>query len=88
MIEQPDLIVLGDETLFDDPAAGILLGQERGSAVFINAESPEAAERIARSHGVQPRVIGWDVSGRTREIVGKASALTPAWAPRPRGWSA
>jgi pyruvate ferredoxin oxidoreductase gamma subunit len=76
VIERPDLIAIGDETLFDDPAAGIYLGQDHASAVFVNAESPESAERIARAHGVQPRVIGWDVSGRTREVVGKASALS------------
>jgi pyruvate ferredoxin oxidoreductase gamma subunit len=75
-IDHPNLIVLGDETLLDDPAAGVLAGQDHASAVFLNAESPGAAERIARAHGVQARAIGWDVSGRTREVVGKASALS------------
>jgi len=76
VIEQPDLIVLGDETLFDDAAAGVLMGQDHASALFLNAESSEVAERIAQAHGVRPRVIGWDISGRTREVVGKASALS------------
>jgi pyruvate ferredoxin oxidoreductase gamma subunit len=76
VIEQPDLIILGDETLFDDGSAGVLVGQDQASALFVNAESPEAAERIARAHGVHPRVIGWDITGRTREVVGKASALS------------
>jgi pyruvate ferredoxin oxidoreductase gamma subunit len=76
VIEQPDVIVLGDETLFDDPGAGVLVGQDQASVLFLNAESPEAAERIARAHEVHPRVAGWDVSGRTHEVVGKASALS------------
>jgi pyruvate ferredoxin oxidoreductase gamma subunit len=76
LIEQPDLIIVGDETLLDDPAAGVLVGQDGASALFVNAESPEAAEQIARAHGAQGRVIGWDVSGRTREVVGRASALS------------
>ncbi len=76
VIEQPDLIIVGDETLFDDQAAGILLGQENASVLFLNAESRENAERIARAHSVRPRVVAWDVSGRTREVVGRAWALS------------
>jgi pyruvate ferredoxin oxidoreductase gamma subunit len=76
VIEQPDLIVVGDETLFGDPASDVLLGQEHASALFVNAESPESAERITQSFSVQPPVIGWDVSERTRAVVGKASGLS------------
>jgi pyruvate ferredoxin oxidoreductase gamma subunit len=76
VIEQPNLIILGDETLLDDPAAGVLLGQNHASALFVHAESPENAERIARAHGVVPRVVGWDVSGRMGEAIGRASALS------------
>lgn len=76
VIEQPDLIVIGDETLIDDPTAGVLAGQEHASGLFLNAESSEVADRIARAHGVRPPVIGWDVSGRTHEVVGRASALS------------
>lgn len=76
VIDRPDLIVLGDETLIDDPAAGVLAGHASASAILINAESSEAAERIARAHGVTARAIGLDISGRTREVVGRASALS------------
>ncbi len=76
VIERPDLIVVGDETLLDDPSAETLTGQESASALFLNATSPEAAERLAQTHGVRPRVIGWDVSGRTRAVVGAASAMS------------
>jgi pyruvate ferredoxin oxidoreductase gamma subunit len=76
VIEEPDLIVIGDETLFDDSGAGVLLGQKHASALFVNAESDEESQRIARTHGVQSRVIGWDVSGRTRAVIGHAAALS------------
>jgi pyruvate ferredoxin oxidoreductase gamma subunit len=76
VIEEPDLIVIGDETLFDDAGAGVLVGQNHASVLLVNAESQDAAERITGSHRVQPRVIGWDVSGRTREVVGHAAALS------------
>jgi pyruvate ferredoxin oxidoreductase gamma subunit len=72
-IERPDLIVVGDETLLDDPAAAVLAGQEGASAVFVNAES---ADGLAAKYGVLRRVVVWDVTGRTIAALGRASALS------------
>ena len=39
---------------------------------------PSHRRKPSGSHGAwnAPRVVGWDVSGRTREVVGRASALS------------
>jgi hypothetical protein len=49
--------------------------------LFVNAESDEEAQRIARTYGVQPGVIGWDVSGRTRDVVGHTAVLSAGLGP-------
>jgi pyruvate ferredoxin oxidoreductase gamma subunit len=73
MITDPDLIVLADETLLSDPSEAVLAGQESASAIFINCTM---AERLIEQHGVRPPVYTFDVTGRTREILGRASALS------------
>jgi pyruvate ferredoxin oxidoreductase gamma subunit len=73
LIDRPDLIVLGDETLLDDPSAGVLAGQDVASAVFINAEGPKA---LAEKYGVRPQFVTFDVTKLTMKTLGKASALS------------
>ncbi len=74
VIEHPDLIIVGDETLLDNPAAGVLSGQESAAAIFLNSESPEHLIKI--NSQLRPRVITWDVTGRTLEILDVPSALS------------
>ncbi len=47
LIVRPDYLVIGDETLLEDPAAGVLQGQESVGGVFVNSACPAAtlAER-------------------------------------------
>lgn len=73
MIAQPDLIVLADDTLLNDPAAGVLAGQETASAIFLNAEDP--APLVAQYH-IAPPARAFDVTARTREVLGRPSALS------------
>lgn len=73
LIDRPDLIVVGDETLLGNLAAGVLAGQEAASAVFINTHDSDA---ILEKHAIGPRVVALDVTGRTLEVLGKASALS------------
>ncbi len=72
-IQSPDLIVIADETLLEDPVAGVLAGQEAASAVFVNAES---AEGLAEKYSIRPEIIALDITGRTLEALGRASALS------------
>jgi pyruvate ferredoxin oxidoreductase gamma subunit len=75
VIDLPHLIILADETLLDDPAAGVLKGQEQASAVFVNVASAScrAANRLS---SIQPRVITYDVTSCTLELLGRAAALS------------
>jgi pyruvate ferredoxin oxidoreductase gamma subunit len=73
IIEHPDLIIVADETLLEDLAAGVLSGQDSASALFLNTPS----EPSAIGHGrTIPRVLTFDITGRTISILGKASALS------------
>ena len=71
VIEQPDLIVIGDETLLDSP--GVLAGQESVAAIFLNANSDEI---LLKKFPVHPHVVAWDVTSRTLEILQVPSALS------------
>ena len=50
VIDHPDLIVVADETLLDDPAAGVLAGQESASALFLNTTAAEPLVEKIRHH--------------------------------------
>lgn len=73
IIDAPDLIVIADETLLHDRGAAVLRGQESASAVFVNAG---ADGDLAQRCGIKPRLVTHDISARTLEILGKASALS------------
>lgn len=73
VIADPDLIVLADETLLEDPVAGVLAGQTSASGIFVNSAAPES---LAGRYGIHVPVFADDLTGRTRRILGKASALS------------
>ncbi|MHC4876395.1 MAG: 2-oxoacid:acceptor oxidoreductase family protein [Planctomycetota bacterium] len=73
MIALPDLIVVADETLLDDPVAGVLAGQHTAAAVFANATNGEA---LTGKHGIGISVQSFDVTGKSRDVLGRPSALS------------
>ena len=73
VIAEPDLIVIGDETLLSDPAAGVLVGQQAARAVFINIKDAPA---LVDKYQIQPEVFCLDLTTRTLNKLGKASALS------------
>lgn len=73
VIAQPDLIVVGDETLLDDSTAGVLAGQEFAHALFINIAD---ATTLVEKHQIQPIAIATDITALTLDRLGKASALS------------
>lgn len=72
-IAAPNLIVLADETLLPDASSGVLRGQQGAAAIFINTQQ---AGRLPAAFDIRPRVISFDVSGLTRAVLGRASALS------------
>lgn len=73
VITEPDLIICGDETLLETPAAGVLSGVETASAVFINTGNLEGLKDKIE---IKAPTIALDVTGRTLELIGKASSLS------------
>lgn len=74
VVVDPDLILIADETLLADSSAGVLLGQDTASAVFVN--SPREGEAIARQYQLRCPVLALDLTARTTECLGRGSALS------------
>ncbi len=72
-IQAPDLIILADETLLEDTAAGVLTGQEVASGMFINTKDPQ---HLIEKYRIKTRVEHFDLTGRTLKVLGRASALS------------
>ena len=73
IITEPDLIICGDETLLESPAIGVLSGVETASAVFINTGNLEALKGKIK---IDAPTVAFDVTQRTLDRIGKASALS------------
>lgn len=73
VIDSPDLIVIADETLFENRAAAVLAGQETASAVFVNA-APDRG--LGEKFAITPPLFTFDVADVTRTQLGTASALS------------
>ncbi len=73
MIEHPDLIIVADETLLNDAAAGVLSSQQTASAVFVNTISDESQ---MSEYGITTKVITCDLNGHSLRLLGRASALS------------
>lgn len=74
VIHDPDLIVVADETLLADPAAGVLTGRESVAGVFVNSSQPGSV--IAGEHGLVCPVRSLDLTALTAELLGRLSALS------------
>lgn len=72
-IEQPDLIVVADETLLEVSAANILAHQDAASAIFLN--TPNAASLIQKYRLSVP-VVALDLTELARTTLGMAGALS------------
>lgn len=72
VIDRPDLIVVGDETLLADAPAGVFVGQEAATAMFVNSPTAE----LAGLPNISVRPITLNITERTLRLLGKASALS------------
>jgi pyruvate ferredoxin oxidoreductase gamma subunit len=76
VVRDPDLILVADETLLADPAAGVLAGGESASAVFVNSD--RAGSALAPQFHIPCPVITLDLTTLTAERLGRGSALSAA----------
>jgi len=75
-VTDPDLILVADETLLADPAAGVLIGREFPSAVFVN--SAREGSSLAGQYAIPCPVLTLDLTGMTIDLLGRGSALSAA----------
>lgn len=73
VIPQPDFIICGDDTLLESADIGVLQGAKTASAVFINTENIEA---LQKKIDIGARAVGLDLTQKTLERLGTASALS------------
>ncbi len=74
VILDPDLLLVADETLLADPAAGVLSGSETASALFVN--SPVPAAELAQRHGIACPVLCLDLTGPALDRLGRGTAVS------------
>lgn len=74
MIVDPDLIVVADETLLADPAAGVLKGCDAASAVFVN--TAQDGREVKAKYQIPCEVLTADLTALTMETLGRRSALS------------
>lgn len=75
-VANPDLVLVADETLFADPAAGVLVGCDSTSAVLVN--SPQESGIFVSRYKILVPVLAVDLSEITTATVGRGSALSAA----------
>lgn len=75
LITRPDLLVVADEALLLDPAAGVLAGAATATAMLVNTV---AAERVVLPEEWRGRLVTADLTGIARSLVGRATALSAA----------
>lgn len=73
VIPRPDMIVVADETLLRDPAAGVLGGGQSATALFVNTADPA---RLELTDDQRARLTTFDLTGRTLAVLGRAAALS------------
>jgi pyruvate ferredoxin oxidoreductase gamma subunit len=76
MISDPDFIVVADETLLTESEAGVLVGHEFASAVFVN--SPGNSRALANQFHIPCRVLTLDLTAQAIELLGRGLALSAA----------
>jgi pyruvate ferredoxin oxidoreductase gamma subunit len=74
LIAHPDLVVIADASLMQDPAARVLDGIEERTAVFVN--SPLTAEQVQTQTSLSGRVTTLDLTDIALQQFGKRSAIS------------
>ncbi len=74
LISRPDLVIVADETLLDDPIARALEGVTESTAVFVN--SPRPPDRIREASSVSGRLSTMDLTGMMLARLGSIRALS------------
>lgn len=74
LIARPDLVVIADASLIQDPAARVLEGVDERSAVFVN--SPRTAEQLGVETSLPGRVTTLDLTDIALQQLGQRGAMS------------
>jgi pyruvate ferredoxin oxidoreductase gamma subunit len=68
-IQHPDLVVVFDETLLDDPTINVIAGLKTDGIIAIN--TPKSSEEMQRKLDVQARVVCQNVTATAMALLGR-----------------
>jgi pyruvate ferredoxin oxidoreductase gamma subunit len=74
VIVHPDLVIVADASLIQDPAARVPDGIDEGTAVFVN--SPLTAEQVRAQTSLSGRLTTLDLTGIALQQFGKRGAIS------------
>jgi pyruvate ferredoxin oxidoreductase gamma subunit len=75
-VDRPDVVVVMDDSLLGQPAAGVLDGVDAATLVLVNSRHP--AERLRARFDVPGRVVVLDVSSIVLDLLGRHLLAAPA----------
>lgn len=77
-ITQPDILLIGDETLLSDPTTAVTQGTEASTVVFIN--SRHTSQDLKKHYQLKPLPVQLDISELCQKFIQKPMILSTALA--------
>lgn len=74
IITEPDVVIIADDTLIDDPLAYPLRGTGTSTVIVINTATPDLKERL----DLKGHVLTVDATGISLSLIGKGGAISAA----------
>src|SRR3990172_9960993 len=80
IITDPDVVIIADDSLIEDPMANPLGGIVPSTVIVINTNKSDILEKITIPGRINSRINLIDATGLCLEIIGKASTISAALA--------
>ena len=74
IITEPDVLIIGDDSLIEDPFGNPLYGTNTTTVIIINTAKPDLKERF----DIKGRLALIDATGISLEIIGKGVTISAA----------
>ncbi len=75
IINNPDIVIIADESLIEDPAAAPLQGTDSSTIIVINTTRPQD---IMERYSIKGRLALIDATGISMSVIGKGAAISAA----------
>lgn len=80
IITDPDVVIIADDSLIEDPIANPLGGIVPSTVIVINTNKPDILEKVAVPARINSRIHSIDATGLSLELIGKAGVISAALA--------